>query len=137
MVFKRAKYAQLLCVTAAVQSWTLTHFAFPAMLRNDERARKARPESLSKQLKTVEKERDMYKAIAKKHRADAVKAMLALNQTFEQNEPKKNVPINPTVKQAAQLDKHINPDPMSPASNRFIQTEQVRKKKKVRVHCDQ
>ena len=52
-------------------------------------------------------ERDLYKAEAEKYRYDAVCATLAIIQTFEQIADDQHVPINPTVKYAASLEKHI------------------------------
>ena len=55
----------------------------------------------------MELEQDLYKAEAENYRRDAVCATLAPNQTFEQIADDQHVPMNPTVKRAANLEKHI------------------------------
>ena len=73
-------------------------------------------------------ERDRYKEESIKSKADAAEALLALNQTFEQNCTNQQVRINPIVKNLARLDTHV-PDTASASPNgegRFFKTEKSR-----------
>eukprot|EP00956_Cyclotella_meneghiniana_P042537 scaffold248532_cov67-Cyclotella_meneghiniana.AAC.1 len=49
------------------------------------RQRDARPTTISSELRKMTAERDRYKEESIKSKADAAEALLALNQTFEQN----------------------------------------------------
>jgi hypothetical protein len=58
---------------------------------------------------TLEHEQDRYKA-------EAVQALLALNQTFKKIAPKQHLKLNPILKRAANLGCQIS-DPSLPPSN--------------------
>ena len=80
-------------------------------------------------------ERDIYKAEADIARADAARAMLALNQTFEQMPEKKTILINPIVKKAAQLENHVRDRSLPHSSKHFFRVNpRKRKNEKIRDH---
>lgn len=94
------------------------------------RQRDARPTTISSELRKMIAERDRYKNESIKSKADAAEALLALNQTFEQNCSDQHVRINPTVKNLASLDKHL-PDTASATPNgegRFFKAERSQPK---------
>jgi len=92
-------------------------FALDQVSQEDKRAtsattkpkeRKVQSNSVTEQLRCAQAEQDLYKAEAEKYRYDAVCATLAIIQTFEQIADDQHVPMNPTVKGAANyLEKHI------------------------------
>ena len=76
------------------------------------KVRAARPTSISEKLKIAESQRDEFAAKAEMAQADAARALFALNQTCEQQmSDKQHLPINPRVKRAADLEKHVNCTP--------------------------